>query len=322
MLPTKHRARATTYWQQRADGRPHAYGGNGWQHGKDAADAAKDIAALQEKADKLRGSTRDVVTRMREVNDMEEQAKNLLRHLPSKQPAAGTPSARLFHLWRAAAQPKHRTARGLTEHDVRKADVENAKPLAAQHVRPLGEVVDDASTVWYRQQAADEDGATDPFAPITDAEYEAAAARWKAAKDAGRPVGEPPLNVEQRAGARPFLEAALVRARGIQRGDSAPQIAQAVKAAGLSAVMLVVGAGGTGKSAMVHTLKRRMEETGAGYLIVTAYTGVATAPFGGPTLLALMSLGILCKGARDVKQLKPTEIATARANASSRASAA
>ena len=313
MLPTKHRARATTYWQQRADGRPHAYGGNGWQHGKDAADAAKDIAALQEKADKLRGSTRDVVTRMREVNDMEEQAKNLVRHLPSKQPAAGTPSARLFHLWRAAAQPKHRTARGLTEHDVRKADVENAKPLAAQHVRPLGEAVDDASTVWYRQRAPDEDGATDPFAPITDAEYEAAAARWKAAKDAGRPVGEPPLNVEQRAGARPFLEAALVRARGIQRGDSAPQIAQAVKAAGLSAVMLVVGAGGTGKSAMVHTLKRRMEESGAGYLVVTAYTGVATAPFGGPTLLALMSLGISCKGARDVKQLKPTEIATARA---------
>ena len=148
----------------------------------------------------------------------------------------------------------------------------------------------------------------------------AAAARWKAAKDAGRPVGEPPLNVEQRAGARPFLEAALVRARGIQRGDSAPQIAQAVKAAGLSAVMLVVGAGGTGKSAMVHTLKRRMEETGAGYLVVTAYTGVATAPFGGPTLLALMSLGILCKGARDVKQLKPTEIATARAKFASESS--
>ena len=92
---------------------------------------------------------------------MEEQAKHLRRHLPSKQPAAGTPSARLFHLWRAAAQPKHRTARGLTEHDVRKADVENAKPLAAQHVRPLGEAVDDASTVWYRQQAPDEDGATD-----------------------------------------------------------------------------------------------------------------------------------------------------------------
>ena len=36
VLPTKHRARATTYWQQRADGRPHAYGGNGWQHGTHA----------------------------------------------------------------------------------------------------------------------------------------------------------------------------------------------------------------------------------------------------------------------------------------------
>ena len=155
MLPTKHRARATTYWQQgkpqREGGKPHAYGGHGWQQGKDAADAAKDIAALQEKADKLRGSTRDVVTRMREVNDREEQAKNLRRHLPSMQPAAGTPSARLFHLWRAAAQPVQRTTHGLTEHDARKSDAENAKPLAAQHVRPLGDVVADASTVWYRQ---------------------------------------------------------------------------------------------------------------------------------------------------------------------------
>ena len=39
MLPTKHRARACTYWAQREAGKPHAYGkdahGKDWQHGKD-----------------------------------------------------------------------------------------------------------------------------------------------------------------------------------------------------------------------------------------------------------------------------------------------
>ena len=32
-----------------------------------------------------------------------------------------------------------------------------------------------------------------------------------------------------------------------------------------------------------------MQKRGAGYLVVTAYTGVASAPFGGPTLLALVT---------------------------------
>ena len=132
-------------------------------------------------------------------------------------------------------------------------------------------------------------------------------------QDAGRRVGAPPLNVEQRAGARPFLCVAQLRSRGVVRGESAQQIARAVKAAGLPPVTLVVGAGGTGKSAMVHTLSRRMRETGAGYLLVTAYTGVASAPFGGPTLLALLSLGITTKGLTSVRQLQPTELETARA---------
>mgnify|MGYP006238725105 FL=1 len=44
-----------------------------------------------------------------------------------------------------------------------------------------------------------------------------------------------------------------------------------------------------------------------------AYTGVASAPFGGPTLLALMSLSIMCKNARDVRQLSDVAVAAARA---------
>ena len=129
--------------------------------------------------------------------------------------------------------------------------------LPAQQPPPAGSTLaPDGSTVWYRQHddgsgAADAaDG--DPFAPISDIEYEVAAAQYKAAKDAGQPVGKPPLNVEQRAGARLFLKAALLRAQGIQRGDGAQQIAQAIKSAGCPQFLLVVGAGGTGKSAMVR----------------------------------------------------------------------
>ena len=53
--------------------------------------------------------------------------------------------------------------------------------------------------------------------------------------------------------------------------------------------MLLMGAGGTGKSAVVHELDAKLKDMGTN-LLVTAYTGVASAPFGGPTLLALFNL--------------------------------
>ena len=210
---------------------------------------------------------------MKEVKDLEEQAKVLMAHLPSKQSAAAS-NAQLGQLWRAAGRPAQRTGR-VTEEATRLASSQNEQPLAIQHVRPLGEAAADAGTVWYRQHATalNGSGADDPFALISDTEYEASAAQYQAAKKAGLPIGEPPLNVEQRAGARLFLKAALLRAQGIQRGDSAQQIAQAIKSAGCPQVLLVVGAGGTGKSAMVHALKSQMQKRGAGYLVVTAYTG-------------------------------------------------
>ena len=250
---------------------------------------------------------------MKEVKDLEEQAKVLMAHLPSKQSAAAS-NAQLGQLWRAAGRPAQRTGR-VTEEATRLASSQNEQPLAIQHVRPLGEAAADAGTVWYRQHATalHGSGADDPFALISDTEYEASAAQYQAAKKAGLPIGEPPLNVEQRAGARLFLKAALLRAQGIQRGDGAQQIAQAIKSAGCPQVLLVVGAGGTGKSAMVHALKSEMQKRGAGHLCVTAYTGVASAPFGGPTLLALMSLSITCKNARDAKQLSDVAVAAARA---------
>ena len=59
---------------------------------------------------------------------------------------------------------------------------------------------------------------------------------------------------------------------------------------GLSSVVLVHGAGGTGKSAVLHALAAEMCSAGLGELLITAYTGVAAAPFGGPTLLKLVGM--------------------------------
>ena len=74
VLPTKHRARACTYWAQREAGKPHAYGkdahGKDWQHGKDAKDAANEIDALHKKAEGLRGAVRDVETRVRRIHHL------------------------------------------------------------------------------------------------------------------------------------------------------------------------------------------------------------------------------------------------------------
>ena len=133
-----------------------------------------------------------------------------------------------------------------------------------------------------------------------DAAYEHAAAQYKVDKDAGRPVGKPPLNPEQRSGGRDFLRAAQLRAEALERGESAETIARLIELEGLSQITLVVGAGGTGKSEMVHELRAQMDMMGCGHLLVTAYTGVAAAPVGGPTLLSLLHLGIESRKSKSV----------------------
>ena len=58
---------------------------------------------------------------------------------------------------------------------------------------------------------------------------------------------------------------------------------------------MTIGAGGTGKSMVVHALRREFKRLGLGRLLVTAYTGVAAAPFGGPTILKLLNLSVRTK---------------------------
>ena len=118
----------------------------------------------------------------------------------------------------------------------------------------------------------------DPFAPIDDAEYRHAQAAYEASKRAGLAVGNAPLNPEQREGGREFLRVARLRRASLRRGESIQRIAPAIERDGIT---LVVGAGGTGKSAMVFQLCEQFAAQDCGKLLVTAYTGVAAAPFGG-----------------------------------------
>ena len=68
---------------------------------------------------------------------------------------------------------------------------------------------------------------------------------------------------------------------------------------------MTTGAGGTGKSMVVHALRREFKRLGLGRLLVTAYTGVAAAPFGGPTILKLLNMSIRSKKAIRMRQKSP-----------------
>ena len=63
---------------------------------------------------------------------------------------------------------------------------------------------------------------------------------------------------------------AKLRRAVLQRGESIHLLKQAIEEGGIT---LVVGAGGTGKSAMVHKLQEQFAVHSCGKLVVTAYTG-------------------------------------------------
>lgn len=99
-----------------------------------------------------------------------------------------------------------------------------------------------------------------PFAPILPLEWEAAYAAWK---EGGR-VGPGPLNPEQRAAGKAALAYARLRWDCRAAGATPEEIEQRARRMGLSQIVLVTGAGGTGKSALVHALEREYARHGIG----------------------------------------------------------
>ena len=70
----------------------------------------------------------------------------------------------------------------------------------------------------------------------------------------------------------------------------------------------VAGPGGAGKSAVVHQLAAALAELGLGKVVITAYTGVAAAPFEGATLLKLFSLGMFTKKSENMPVLRAVQV--------------
>ena len=146
-----------------------------------------------------------------------------------------------------------------------------------------------------------------PFEEITNDQYEAEHAAAKAAHVTAEDM---PLNPEQRAAARNLLAYVNLHAslRDISNSET---IAQRARALGLSAVTLLLGPGETGKSQVTKSITREIAKRGHGAVIVTAYTGVAAAPFGGPTLLSLLNMKPHTKS-EGLTDLEPTQLVKLR----------
>jgi len=111
-------------------------------------------------------------------------------------------------------------------------------------------------------------------------------------KDAapGAPSSPPPLNPEQRAYARERCQAQRILAAGRAAGDSREATLEKLRAASLAQVSLLQGEGGVGKSVWLHALARNMKKYNWGHMAITAWTGVASAPFRAPTLCSLLGI--------------------------------
>jgi Mrp family chromosome partitioning ATPase len=142
-----------------------------------------------------------------------------------------------------------------------------------------------------------------PFEEITNDQYEAEHAAAKAAHVTPEDM---PLNPEQRAAARNLLAYVNQHASSRDISDS-ETIATRARELGLSAVTLVLGPGGTGKSQVTKSITREIAKRGHGAVIVTAYTGVAATPFRGPTLLSLLNMKPKTKP-EGLTDLEPTQL--------------
>ena len=60
--------------------------------------------------------------------------------------------------------------------------------------------------------------------------------------------------------------------------------------AGLNQIHLLQGASGVGKTILLTAMNNVINEQRLGAMVITAWTGVASAPFGSPTLCSLLKI--------------------------------
>ena len=279
-----HRARARDWWNEK--NKPKAADGSDGI----GMDALKKMEKMRKRAEE-KAKLKPVWQRLEIAKKVAAETKKLQKSIASAQGDATslTSSSGLRESWGLASRPTKRSVSGLFDGNGHAVDVEkvaSSNKTALDRPATLHQSSTAAQGTTTNSNAA---ARADPllFKAINEEEYEAAAHAW----EAGGKVGPGPLNVQQRDGARDFFKAAEIRANGKLRDESPRTISQMIAKEGLSLVTLLMGAGGTGKSAVVHTLSAEISKLPKSTVIVTAFTGVAAAPFGGPTLLKLLKLG-------------------------------
>lgn len=158
------------------------------------------------------------------------------------------------------------------------------------------------------------------LADIEPHAYEEEVAAWQVKKAAAKARGEAPpdgpLNLEQRAFLRPVLTALHClakerqRHRGMHNGSALAYQATLRKRHVLQ--HMLIGAAGVGKSVTIHALKRLMKELKLGRLVGSAFTGVAAAPYGCPTLCTLLGISQKQVGSEHEAKLSATALAEMR----------
>jgi hypothetical protein len=263
------RLRCRTLWGD--DGAP-TFGAAGaaWDGGDEDA-----RAAVAEARERLRRSSqrRSVATRVGAAARLSDWL-NGMRSVPA--PAGGDAGRRaLARQWQAAANPKRRAA--LDQELVASAKARNCTCPGdgerASDVLASGGAAGSTGGAGAGGAAVGTVGVPSGMEAVSESQWRTLHRAYK--ENPPHLRGAPPLNVEQRAIAREVYGNALSRRRGQWSGGGT----------------LVVGAAGTGKSALVHALQRACAAAGLGPVVVTAYTGVAAAPFLGPTAVSLFSLG-------------------------------
>ena len=288
-LSMRHRNRSRTLWaQEHAPPQEEVY-----QKSSAYCKAAADLQRAREETQLL--APDKILNRLKTSTQFHSWNDSLEELLPTgrQQSAEGVsePGEMLKSSWRGASNPDHRCD---VDYNVEEAAKDNRKPLPAAPQSPQLERDEELRfnpESWKTNTASTPEALT----AITESEYQKLAAAYtekkKVQENGGDNAGHPPLNLDQRSICRHYLKVVEIRHKGKIMGKSPDQINDAIVAAGLTQTCLLYGAGGTGKSAVIHELKRQMKRLGYGKLLVTGFTGVSAAPFGGPTLLRVCNLG-------------------------------
>ena len=134
------------------------------------------------------------------------------------------------------------------------------------------------------------------FKDITEAAFQKAQQEYnnlRRNKTADDVLPPPPLNTEQRRFAREQFQAQSMLSRGRTSGEDVASTLQTLKRRGLAQVSLLQGAAGVGKTVLLRAQQTQLVNHGFGHMALTAWTGVAAAPFQAPTLCTLLGIEYL-----------------------------